>query len=153
MNKYEFYYQVAQARLTTQHSRNEQMELKAGIVIGFSGTMIKLATLTVGLWNAWSILVASITCIAFLWTAGLAIAVLWVRQWDYRPDLGALAKHVKDSKCTPDGLALWVGDAYCSAEQKNDLILKSKAEMLIASFIGLGVEGALVGMLLLTTQL
>jgi hypothetical protein len=144
---------VTQAHLSDQDARNAQLELKAGIVVGFSGTIIGLATLSVGLWNVWSIFVASVMSLAFLWATGLAIAVLWVHRWDRRPHLGELANYITNSNVTDETLAQWVGDAYSSAVDVNEGVLKTKAEMLIASFVGLGVEGALVGVLLITTQL
>jgi hypothetical protein len=153
MDRYEFYYQVAQAHITTQNARNDQMEVKAGIAIGFSGTIIGLASLTVGLWNAWSIFVASIMAVAFVWAVSFAIALLLSHKWDLLPDLKELERHVRNLRYTDVVLMEWVAGAYSAALERNNYILNHKADMLAASFAGMVVEGALLGGLLLTTQL
>jgi hypothetical protein len=149
MNSRELYYQVAHTHLADQDDRNRQLETKATAILGLSATMLGFGVFTVEHWLWWSYIPGIITFAAFVYTAFSSLKAVWVRKWDRRPQLNELATHIHSGEYKDEGLIEWVADQYSTSIDLNEPIIVDKAGWIRTASVGLALEAAALGFLIL----
>ena len=152
MNKFELYCQVARAHAQEQQARHQQFLMRAGIILGFSATLVGLAGLTVsglGSWNLVWIIPFGMMLAFFLLVAVSYTLVLWTYTGHRSPGLREFSENLSrdDIDFCDEVAAKWVGDAYSEAINVDEVKLEGKAIMLRVALIGLVAEAASLAVL------
>lgn len=151
MNKYELYYQVAYSQLLEQDDRNRHIDLRATGILGFSGTLLGLALLTIDDWTRYSLFVAPFMFLAFLSCAVLCIGVVKVRNWKRNPELPVMYYHLATHEDID--MAAWAGNEISRAYDINEKIIRDKGEDLNTAIKWFAIEATLLGGLAASTLL
>jgi hypothetical protein len=65
---------------------------------------------------------------------------LWLRNWEFQPNLSELAKNIKSLKYEDEALILWAAKWMSDAVANNKRPLRIKARCLRAAYICLSIE-------------
>jgi hypothetical protein len=140
MNKAEFYYTEVCRRTEEQNQARKQFDNTAIAVLGFAGILLSLTPFAASKWSDYSIYPAIILGVAFIALAVSTIYGLWLRNWQFQPNLPKLFKHIKSKKHKDEDLILWSANCMSDAIANNKKPLKIKAICLLIAYIFLSIE-------------
>ena len=152
MNKYELYYQVAQAQASEQQTRKHQIEFRASAALGLGATVLGLAGLTVTTWSDVLIIPAILIVALFLLEARFALLALDINKFHKSPPLSVLYNHLGDPEYSDEGLISWAGASISEAVGNNDELLGKKARHLHWSLRLLLVESTMLGVIFFVSK-
>jgi len=140
MNQAELYYTEACRRTEEQHKTRQHFDTIAIAVLGFAGILLSLTPFAASKWSAYSIYPTISMSIAFVVIAASMVYSLWLRNWEFQPNLSELDKNVKSLEYEDETLVLWSAKWMSDAVANNKRPLRIKAICLRIAYIFLSIE-------------
>ena len=140
MEKAELYYSEVRRRTDEQCQARQHFDTTAIAVLGFAGVLLSLMPVAASKWTDYSIYPAAVTCAAFVVIATTTIYGLWLRGWQFQPNLKTLAKNINSNKYSDNDLVTWSAKWMFNAMAINKKVLTIKTRCLRIAYIALAVE-------------
>ena len=157
MDRYELYYNYAHSQIQEQDNRKQSIEVKARGFITLSIALLGVAVLIAANFTSeivtiggFSSLPLVLTLISFIWAVGASFRILSVDEWYISPPLERLQAHVQNPGYSDEYLVEWTADRMVQAYILNEDILMDKSGKLRWALIALSIQGAALGLLILT---
>lgn len=139
---HKLFYELAQANLEEQRTRNTTIENKSNWVLGFSATLIGIMGLVLPDAAPWTTWIAVAAGVFFLASAALIFGALRVRDFETKPTSAQVQEHINDFD--EPALREWTAIAMTEAADSNNTILECKANCLRWALHSFIVEAILV---------
>ena len=157
MDRYELYYNYAHSQIQEQNERKKSIEVKARGFITLSIALFVVAgivstdfTSNRTVIDGANSLPLWLTLAFAMLSMSLSFLALYIVQWHIMPPLKELQLHIHNPACTSEQLAEWIADSMVQAYILNEDILMDKSDKLRWALITLYIEGAALGVLILT---
>ncbi|MBN1177339.1 MAG: hypothetical protein JXA51_06625 [Dehalococcoidales bacterium] len=140
MNQAELFYSEVCRRTEEQYKTRQHFDTVAVGVLGFSGVLLSLTPFVASKWSDYSIYPIITICIAFIAIAVSTVFGLWLRNWEFQPNLSELAGHIESLEYENEALVLWSAKWMSDAVANNKRPLRIKAICLRVAYTFLSIE-------------
>lgn len=159
MDRYELYYNYAHSQIQEQDNRKQSIEVKARGFITLSIALLGVAGLIAANFTSTTLMMGEVSfssltmglmLASFIWAVASSFRILSVDEWYISPPLERLQAHVQNPGYSDEYLVEWTADRMVQAYILNEGILMDKSGKLRWALIALSMQGAALGLLILT---
>lgn len=159
MDRYELYYNYAHSQIQEQDNRKQSIEVKARGFITLSIALLGVAGLIAANFTSTTLMMGEVSfssltmglmLASFIWAVASSFRILSVDEWYISPPLERLQAHVQNPGYSDEYLVEWTADRMVQAYILNEDILMDKSGKLRWALIALSMQGAALGLLILT---
>lgn len=140
MKQVELFYTEVCRRTEEQYKTRQHFDTIAVAVLSFSAFLLSFIPFAASNWTEYSIYPTIILGISFISIAIVTVYGLWLRNWEFQPNLEELNKNVESREYDDDGIALWSAKWMSDAIVNNKRPLKIKAICLRVAYSILPIE-------------
>ena len=159
MDRYELYYNYVHSQIREQDNRKQSIEVKARGFITLSIALLGVAGLIAANFTSTTLMMGEVSfssltmglmLASFIWAVASSFRILSVDEWYISPPLERLQAHVQNPVYSDEYLVEWTADRMVQAYILNEDILMDKSGKLRWALIALSMQGAALGLLILT---
>lgn len=140
MNQEELYYTEVCRRTEEQYKTRQHFDTMSVAILGFAGVLLSLTPIAASTWSDYLIYPIVTMGISFIAIATSTIFGLWLRNWEFQPNLSELNEHIESMEYEDEALIFWSANWMSDAVANNKKPLRIKAICLRIAYIFLSIE-------------